>query len=116
MKFLGVEPQNTEMRKLGKFNKDRTKPHTLLVTLSNEYDRKLVFAKNREKRSELSDKNVFLMPALTADESGKENLCLKKRRELLDEGVEKFLLRIRNFKLFKGNQEIPFEEKNGRRN
>ena len=81
------------------------------MTLSNEYDKKLVFAKSREKRSELSDKNLFLMPALTADESRKENLCLKKRRELLDEGVEKFLLKIRNFKLFKGNQEIPLEKK-----
>ena len=38
-------------------------------------------------------------------------MCLKKRRELLDEGVEKSLLKIRNFKLFKGNQEIPLEEK-----
>ena len=51
------------------------------------------------------------MPALTADESGKENLCLKNGRELLDEDVEKSLLKIPNFKLFKGNQEIPLEEK-----
>ena len=48
------------------------------------------------------------MPVLTADESRKENLCLKKKQELLDEGVEKSLLKIRNFK---ENQEIPLEEK-----
>ena len=54
------------------------------------------------------------MPALTDDESRKENLFLKKRRELLDEGVEKSLLKSRNFKLFKGNLgnlETPLEEK-----
>ena len=70
-----------------------------------------MFAKSREKRSELSDKKLFLMPTLTADESRKENFWLKKKRELLDEGVEKSLLKIRNFKLFKGNPEIPLEEK-----
>ena len=51
------------------------------------------------------------MPALTADESRKMNLCLKKRRELLEKNVEKSFLKFRNFKLFKGNQEILLEEK-----
>ena len=60
MNFLGFKPQITEKRKLEKFNRERVKPRTLLVTLSNEYDKKLVFAKSREKRSELSDKNARL--------------------------------------------------------
>ena len=51
------------------------------------------------------------MPASTADESRKENLCLKKRRELLNKGLEKLLIKTRKFKLLKGNQVIPLEEK-----
>ena len=56
--FLGVEPQITEMRRLGKFNRERVKPRTLLVTLSNEYEKKLVLPK-----------------AATNDQSSLTNIC-----------------------------------------
>ena len=63
---LGVKPQIEEIKSLGKFIKEHVKSQTLLITLSTEHE------------ARLSNENAR-----------KENLCLKRRRELLDEGVPK---------------------------
>ena len=111
LKCLGVNPQVFEMKRLGKFNKDRTKPRTLLVTLATSHEVRLVLAKSVERRNELKSQNVFISQALSKDEAIKESLCLEKRRELLEEGVPREKLKIRNFELF--NNEVKVELETG---
>ena len=86
---LGVKPQIEEIKVLGKFSKERIKSRTLLITLSTEHEARLVLAKSFEKRNELRDEENYLRPALSKEDARKENLCPKRRRELLDEEIPK---------------------------
>ncbi len=98
---LGVKPQVTELKRLGKFdNPNRSKPRTLMVTLANEHEVRLVLAKSREKREELSEKNSFILPALSKEDSIKENLLLRKRKELIEANVPREKLKSRNLELW----------------
>ena len=54
-----------------------------MIELSNEWEKRTIFAKSIEKRAELKSENVYILPALTKDEVFNENLWLKKRRELI---------------------------------
>ena len=83
----GVETKVKELRRLGKFDKDRKKSRTVLVTFNTEHEARLVLAKSYEKRTELQDENIFLMPMMSREDALKENLCLKKRRELINNGI-----------------------------
>ena len=65
-----------------------------------EHDARLVLPKSFEKRDELRDQENYLLPALSKEDARKENLCLKRRIELLDEGVPKEKIKFRNFELF----------------
>ena len=87
---IGVkQPQMQEIKRLGKFDKERKNPRTPLVTVVTEYEPRLVLAKSVEKRLELIERGIFITTALSKEDARKENLCLKKRRQLLDEGVPK---------------------------
>ena len=106
---LGVKPQIEEIQRLGKFSKERSKSRTLKITLSTEHEARLVLAKSFEKRDELRDEEIYLLPALSKEDARKENLCLKRRRELLDEGVPKKKIKIRNFQLFNDGKKEMIE-------
>ena len=80
-----------------------------MITLSTEHEARLVLAKSFEKRDELRDEETYLLPALSKENARKENLCLKRRRELLDEGVPKEKIKIRNFELFKDGKKEMIE-------
>ena len=54
-----------------------------MVELSNEREKRTYFAKSIEKRTELMNKNLYKLPALTSEEALKEKECLKKRRNYL---------------------------------
>ena len=106
---LGVKPQIEEIKRLGKFSKERIKSRTLLITLSTEHEARLFLAKSFEKRDELRDEEIYLLPALSKEDARKENLCLKRRRELLDEGVPKEKIKIKNFELFNDGKKEMIE-------
>ena len=106
---LGVKPQIEETKRLGKFNKERIKSRTSLITLSTEHEARLVLARSFGKRDELRDEEIYLMPALSKEDARKENLCLKRRRELLDERVPKEKIKIRNFELFNDGKKEMIE-------
>ena len=59
-----------------------------------------MLAKSFEKRDELRDEEIYLLLALSKKDARKENLCLTRRRELLDERVPKEKIKIKNFELF----------------
>ena len=83
----------------------------MLATIAYEYDVSLVLARGAEKREMLIQQNVFLLPALSNDDSYTENMCPKKGRELLDAGVPKDKLKIRNLELFNDGVkvELPYK-------
>ena len=87
MGTIGVKPKIVQFKSLGTFNKERKKPRTLLVTLENPAAVNLVIAKSTEKRDKMKEMNIFLSHALSKEDSIKENLCLKRRRKMLEEGV-----------------------------
>ena len=104
---LGVRPQIEKIKRLGKFSKERIKSRTFVITLSKEHEARLVLAKSFEKRDELRDEEIYLLPALSKEDARKENICLKRRTELLNEGNPKEKIKIRIFELFnKGKKEM----------
>ena len=110
LEIVDVQPNIVEMKRLGKFDEKRTKPRTLLLTVANHHEARLVLAKSLEKRTQLSERKIFLSPALTKEDAAKENQILKKRRELITEGVPKEKLRIRNLELFNDNVKVELNE------
>ena len=53
----------------------------------------------------------FILPALSYEDSKKENLCLQKRRELINANVPPSSLKIRNFQLFKDDVLVNIDAK-----
>lgn len=106
LQSLGMTPGVTSIKRLGKFDKDRTKGRTVMVSVQNPHEVELIIAKSYENRQMLSSRNIYILQALSKEDSMKENLCLKKRRELLNQGVDRGKLRIRNFELFNNNVKV----------
>ena len=72
----------------------------MFITLSSEHEARLVLAKAKEQREALSEMGIYLLPALSKDDAIKENLILKNRRDLLNQGVAGENLKIRNSQPF----------------
>ena len=109
LQSFNVNTEITSMKRLGKFDKTRIKPRTLLVTVRIEYDKKLIMAKSVENREVLTEESIYFLPALSKADVIKENQVLKKRRELLDEGVPREKLKIRNFELFNDGKKVAMD-------
>ena len=107
---IGVKPKIVQFKRLGTFNKERKKPRTLLVTLENSAAVILVIAKSTEKRDKMKEMNIFLSRALSKEDSIKENLCLKRRREMLEEGVPREKRKVRNLELFHDGAKVQLNQ------
>jgi len=94
----------TDCYRLGKFNKDRKRPRSLLLTFSSVWDRNMVL-QSAKSLSSFKDK-IFLSPALSPAELEVEKKILRKRWQLLNEGVEKKNIKIRSLKLLVDGKEI----------
>ena len=103
---IGVETKVKELRRLGKFDEDRKKSRTVLINFNTEHEARLVLAKSYEKRTEHKDEDIFLMPMLSREDVLKNNLCLKKRRELINNSIPPDNLKIRNFELFNDRKTV----------
>ena len=109
LQSFNVNTEITSMKQLGKFEKTRIKPKTLHVTVRNEYDKKLIMAKSVENRKVLTEESIYFLPALSKADVIKENQVLKKRRELLDEGVPRVKLKTRSFELFNDGKKVAMD-------
>ena len=107
---IGVKPKIVQFKRLRTFNKERKKPRTFLVTLENPAAVILVIAKSAEKRDEMKEMNIFLSRALSKEDFIKENLCLKRSREMLEEGVTREKLKIRNLELFHDGAKVQLNQ------
>ena len=106
LKRIGVTTQITEPKRLGNFSNTGKKPRTLLLKLPTEHDVRLILAKAHEKRTVSTEKVVFIKPSLSKEDAIKENLCLKKRRDLLEENVPRNKLKFRKLELFNDGKKV----------
>ena len=81
-----------------------------LFTVPNCLDTRRILAKAREKSKILSDRGFYVLPSLTKAESEKENMCLKKRSEIIENGTPATELKIRNFELLHNGTKVDLEE------
>ena len=98
-------------QRLGKFDKERTAPRNVIVTLSNDWDVRFVLAKSAENRKRIKEMGIHILPPLSVEDAKRENMCLKKQRELLNNGITPSQLKIRNFELFQEGVLVPLSEK-----
>ena len=98
-----------EIQRLGKLRNDRKKPRPVLVNLAIEHETRITLAKSREFRKNVVERNIYMLQVLTRDDARKENQMLKKRRELLDGGVPKEKLKIRNLELYNDGVKVQLD-------
>ena len=72
LETMEVKTGIVELRRLGKFDAERKKLRTLLVTLPNEHEARLTLAKSHEHREMLKQKGVFILPALSKEDALKK--------------------------------------------
>ena len=92
-KTCGVHGKIMEHNSLGKFSMGGPKK---LVTLGKEHESSLVIAKSVQKRDELKNMSLYLLPALNKASSNKENQCLKNKESWM---TTEFLGRSSKFKI-----------------
>ena len=85
--------------RLGKYSPQAGKPRPVLVKFLRYTDASNVLG-NKTKLSPL----VFVKPDLTAEERAMESLLLKERRALIEKGVSRQHIRIRNQSLIVHNK------------
>ena len=82
-----VKSQIQELRRLGTFDKSQTKPRTLLVTLATDLEARLAVAKCIEMRENPAEESLH--PPSHDERKLQKKMCLKRRRELTEEGVHR---------------------------
>jgi len=102
--FLGVENDVRDVQRLGKFDQERSAPRKLLVTFSTVWQAIKIL--NNAKLLKEFSYQVFVAPALSRTDLEIERTILKKRRELINDGVDPKILRIKGLKLYKNTDEI----------
>ena len=96
--FLEIEDRKlTKITRIGKFDPDKG-PRTILFNTESSISKNLIL-KSTHKLKDFDDLRVFISSELTKEEAEKENNCLKKRRELISNGIEAKILRVRNLTL-----------------
>ena len=107
---IGVDVKIERLQRLGKFDEERPTPRNVMVTLSNDWDVRIVLAKSAENRKRMKEMGMNILPALSAEDAKREKMCSKKRRELLNNGITPSQLKIRSFELFRDGVFVPLSE------
>ena len=93
---LNINAQVTDARRIGKLNKERTRP--LMFDVASTWDKRLILASAAKLKT--FNKQIFLSREPNAEELLSERQALKKRYDMIQAGKDSKTLRIRNFKLF----------------
>ena len=87
----------TKVVRIGKNDQKRENSRTLLFHTENNLSKDLILKSTRKlKDYEKYAKSVYLSAELNAEDSKKENACLKKRKEIIAKGTDRRCIRIRN--------------------
>ena len=90
--------------RLGKCSDNQVGSRPMLVTLCSVWDCMLIFQAVHKLKT--YKKRVYVSPDLTNDEREKEYKILTKRRELINEGVNRNDLKIKNLKLYRSEEKV----------
>lgn len=85
--------------RLGKYNTSHTRPRPLMVKFLRTIDATHILS-NRK----LLQSPVYVKPDLTQEERKTESLLLRERRVLIDKGIGRNRIKLRNSQLFLDNQ------------
>ena len=96
--FLTINAEVTDFKRLGKFE-DASKPRTIIVKLSNDWQKRLILVSLAKLKH--YEKTVYVSKELSPNELPAENKLLKQRRELIDNGFPPRDLCIRELKLYR---------------
>ena len=106
-KDLGLTQHKiVECRRLGKYDKEKCRP--LLVTFNSVWDARLCRSKAIQ-HNVYKERNVLILPELSAADKIIEKKILKKRFELLQSNTDRKRLKIRNLKLYLDDQEVTLD-------
>ena len=84
--------------RLGKVGTTRNRPRMVIERFRNPYLASICFAKGYKLRD--YGGNVFIYKSLSPDEIELEKKLLKRRYELIQSGIDKSALKIRNLKVY----------------
>lgn len=103
--FLGADVSSiVSIKRIGKPDNERKSPRPVLVTFKNQTSRNKILTAASKLKDYAS--KVYIAPMLSKEEYTIEQKLLKKRRDLINEGVERSELKIRNLKLYQNNSPV----------
>ena len=97
----------TDCFRLGKFKTENIRPRTLIVTFASVWDQRKVISQCFQLKS-YSEK-IFISPELSNEDKIKEKKLLNKRWQLIQSGVERQHLKIKNLRLFNNQNEVDLD-------
>ena len=112
LNHLGVDRDTVASAfRLGPFNRGSQRPRTLVVRFNNEFTVNKILARSSmlstfKGNYRDSQYDVFISKSLTRAEQSKEKMALKKRRELIDSGVDAKTLKVRNGELRRDGEKV----------
>jgi len=93
--------------RLGKYRKERQRSRSIIITFASVWDRNMVL--QSAKNLSTFEEKIFISPALSPVEMEKEKKMLKKRWELINSGVDRKNIKIKNLSLFVDDKEVEME-------
>ena len=106
--FLSIECEITEIKRIGPYQEGKAR--TIVFTVANKFHRRLILLSISKLKE--YDKLVFVSKEINAEEAKQERLILKKRREMIEAGILRKGLKIRDLKLYKKDGNDWVEVKN----
>ena len=105
---LEESPQIMDIKRLGKFVRNKERPRAVILTLSSAWDVRKILSKAPKMKN--FHKPIFINRMLSPEEKLIENRILQIRRDLLNQGTERSLIKIRDLKLFVDGKEIDLSD------
>lgn len=100
---LGANSEVADCRRLGRYDSSKNRP--VLVTFNNIWDKRKCLNLAIQKKY-YNHKRILIIPELSPTDKLIEKALLRKRYDLINTGVDKSRLRIRNLKLYQDEVEV----------
>ena len=95
MEFLNETPTKIGTGHIGKVDPLKERPRSMIMTLNNPKDVRKILAKAHELRH-FPETRIFISKSLSYEEMHAEKTVLFKRKELIDTGIQRQQLTIKN--------------------
>ena len=103
---IGLNAKSSDCMRLGKFAEHKKRP--ILVTFNSVWDARICLSKAIENKF-FETNRILIVRALSRDEQEIEKAILKKRFELVQSGIDRSQLKIRNLKLYNNGQLVTLD-------